>query len=150
MTVDRAQQRIDVHERLRADPVQHRRPLREGQQVASLHTGELAGVAEGELPQQDPRCRRGLHTREDLPHPAGAGNVQVVDAVRAGDHSGDDRGQLPGRVRSPGPDTVTGKRTCSSSRSLRPARSASSITGTRPPAEIKLVSSNTALSAVHR
>jgi site-specific DNA recombinase len=58
----------------------------------------------GELPQELPHRRRRVHPAEQAAHPAGADHVQVIDAVRAARHPGDDRGQLPGRVHPRGPD----------------------------------------------
>ena len=52
----------------------------------------------GELAQELPQRGRRIHPAEQPRHPAGADHVQVVDAVRAGHHPGDDRGQLARRV----------------------------------------------------
>jgi len=59
-----------------------------------------------ELPQEDPQRRCRVDAAEHLLHPAGADHVQVIDAVRAGRHPRNDRGQLRCRVRRPGPDPL--------------------------------------------
>jgi hypothetical protein len=104
--VHRAQQRVDVDVGLGVDPVQHTGPLGQREQVPAQHDGELSGMPEGELAQQDPQRRRGVDAAEDLPHPTGPDHVQVVDAVRSGGHPRDDRGQLRRRVRCTGRDPL--------------------------------------------
>jgi site-specific DNA recombinase len=52
----------------------------------------------GELAQELAYRRAGVDLAEQPTHPTGADHVQLVDAVRAGSHPGDDRGQLPGWV----------------------------------------------------
>jgi hypothetical protein len=47
--VDRAQQRVDVDERLLVDPGQHIGACGQGAQVLAQHRLQLAGVAEAEL-----------------------------------------------------------------------------------------------------
>jgi YD repeat-containing protein len=86
---------------------QQRGPRREGDQVSAQHRGQLPGMTVSELPQEDPQRGVGVHPAEQLVHPAGADDIQVVDAVRAACHPGDDRGQLRGWVGRPGPDPLT-------------------------------------------
>jgi site-specific DNA recombinase len=58
----------------------------------------------GELAQQLAHRRARVHPAEQPTHPTRADHVQIVDAVRASRHPGDDRGQLPGRVHPRRPD----------------------------------------------
>jgi len=69
----------------------------------------LPDVAVGEFPQMDPQRRRRIDEVEHLFHSAGPHHLQVVDAVGAGGQSGDDRRQLPGRVRPAGADPFVGE-----------------------------------------
>jgi len=46
-----------------------------------------------------PQRRRRPHPREHLPHAAVAQHVEVIDAVRAGEHPADHAGRLDRRVR---------------------------------------------------
>ena len=62
------------------------------------HRGELVGMPEGELAQEDPQCRGRIHLIEDPGRAAGAQHVHIIDAVRAAQHATDNRGQLPGRI----------------------------------------------------
>jgi hypothetical protein len=52
--VDRAEQRIDVHQRQLLQAGQEIGAVREGEQVSAEHRTQLADVAEGEFPQKDP------------------------------------------------------------------------------------------------
>ena len=79
--VDRAQQRVDVEKHPRVGAGQqfgpsHSRPDARGHRV------ELAGMAESELPQQDPTVE-GAYTRSKAVHAAGADQVDIVDVIRA-------------------------------------------------------------------
>ena len=62
------------------------------------HRGELVGMPEGELAQQDPQRRGRIHLVEHPGRAAGAQHVHIVDAVRPAHHARNDRGQLPGRI----------------------------------------------------
>ena len=68
-------------------------------QVRPQHRGELQGVAVGELPEQLTERGWGIHAAEQSCHAARTHHIEIVDAVRADGHPGDDRRQLPGRVR---------------------------------------------------
>jgi hypothetical protein len=59
----------------------------------------LAGVSEGELPQQRSDRGGGVHAVEERFHAAAADHVDVIDAVRAHNHARDQGGQLRRRVR---------------------------------------------------
>ena len=85
--VDRAQQRIDVDEHLLVGAGQQIDPLAQRDQVLAQHRLQLAGVTEGELPQQRSDRRGCIHAAEERLHAAGAHHVEVVDAVRAGAHA---------------------------------------------------------------
>jgi len=102
--VDRAQQRVDVDERLLGQPDQHRGAPGQRHQVLAQHRFQLAGVAEAELPQQRPQGGGRVDIVEQDRYPCGAQHVQVVDAVRAGAHSGDHAQQLGDRVGRAGLD----------------------------------------------
>jgi hypothetical protein len=92
--VDRAQQRVDVDERLLLDPGQHLAALGQGAQVLAQHRFQLAGMPEAELAQQHPQRGGRVDTVEQDRHPTRAQHVQVLDAVRAGAHPGDHAKQL--------------------------------------------------------
>jgi hypothetical protein len=104
VSVDRAQQRVDVDERLLLDPGQQRGAFDQGAHVLAQHRFQLAGVAEAELPQQGPEGGGCVDPVEQDRHPAGAEHVQVVDAVRTGAHPSDHAQQLGSRVRRAGLD----------------------------------------------
>ena len=59
--------------------------------MSPQHRGQLQGMAVGELAQQLAERGRGIHAAEQPAHPTAADQVQIVDAVRAGRHPGDDR-----------------------------------------------------------
>lgn len=63
-------------------------------------------MAMGELAQEDPQGRRRVDATEDPFHPARTDHVQVVDAISPGQQPGQDRGDLPDRVRRPGCDAL--------------------------------------------
>ena len=89
---------------------------------------ELAGMPEGELAQQGSDRRRRVHTVEQGLHPTAAHDVDIVDAVRARAHAGDQRGQFRGRVGRPGLDPGLGdvascRPAAAAARSARPASS---------------------------
>ena len=101
-------------------------PLTRSAQMLSEHSVELTGVPEGELPQQGSDGRGRAHPVEEGLHPAAAHDLEVIDAVRAGRHVRDHRGQLgrrAGRTRGdPGLDDVNSAvEQPRSSRSARPA-----------------------------
>jgi len=104
MAVHRAQQRVDVDEGLPLDPGQHIGALGQRDQVLAQHRFELAGMTEAELPQQRPQGRGRVHPVEQDGHPTRAQHIEVIDAVRAGAHSGDHAQQLGHRVRRPRPN----------------------------------------------
>jgi hypothetical protein len=60
---------------------------------------ELPYVPVGEGAQERAERRGRVHAGEQRRHPAVPGDVDVVDAVRAGEHPRDDRGELARRVR---------------------------------------------------
>jgi hypothetical protein len=88
--VHRTQQGVDVDEDAVVDAVQHRGLVGERDQVPAQHRRQLPGVAVGELAQEDSQRGSGVDPAEQLLHPTGPHEVQVVDAVRAGGHPRDD------------------------------------------------------------
>jgi hypothetical protein len=60
---------------------------------------QLPYVPVGEGAQERTDRRWGVHRGEQRPHPAVPGDVEVVNAVRAGEHPGDDRGDFARGVR---------------------------------------------------
>jgi hypothetical protein len=70
VSVDRAQQRVDVDERLLLDPGQHLAALGQGDQVLAQHRFQLAGVPEAELAQQHPQGRGRVDPVEQDRHAA--------------------------------------------------------------------------------
>ena len=125
-------------------------PPAQRDQVLAQHRLQLAGVTEGELPQQRSHRRGCVHPVEQRLHPAAAHHVDVIDAVRARTHPRDQGGQFRRRVRRPGLDPR-----CRDPNLLREqtraARSAAAnvITGTSPAHDTRLSSSNTAESAAN-
>ena len=94
VTVDRAQQRVDVDERALVGSGQQIYTLTQCAQMVTQDRFQLTGVPEGELPQQRSDRRGCIHTLEEQFHAAGAHDVEVIDAVRAGAHAGDQGGQF--------------------------------------------------------
>ena len=105
----RAQQRIDIDQRPLLQAGQQIAVLPEVDQVRAQHRPELHRMAVGELAQELPQRRGRIHAAEQAFHATGADRVQIVDAVRAARHPGDDRGQLPGRVHPCGLDLRRGR-----------------------------------------
>jgi hypothetical protein len=98
VAIDRTQQRINVDERPRIRAGQDRGPRGQSDQVRPGRRGELFGVTEGELPQQDPQGRGGIDPVEQRGHPTAADHFQVIDAVCPSGHPGDDTRQFPRRI----------------------------------------------------
>jgi hypothetical protein len=96
--VHRPKQGVDVDETAFVDAGQQRSLLRQRDQVPAQYRRKLAGVAVGELAQQDSQRGVGIHPAEELFHATGPDDIQIVDALRPGGHPGDDRGQLRCRV----------------------------------------------------
>jgi hypothetical protein len=107
--VHRAQQRVDVQKHPLVGARQQRGALRERDQMRASHRGELVGMPEAELAQQDPHRRGRVHLAEHPRRAAGAQQVRIIDAVRAAHHASDEGGQLPGRVNRPGPHPRAGQ-----------------------------------------
>jgi len=93
------------------------------------HRLELAGVSEGELPQQFSDCRGCIHTVKQCLHPATADHVDVIDAVRTRAHPRHHRRQL--RRRFADPDLILGAPIWTFHRAVAAARS---VRPTSPPA----------------
>lgn len=74
------------------------------------HGFELAGMAEAELAQQRSHGRGRVDVAEQMLHAARAQQVDIVDAVGAGAHPGDQGEQFRARVRCPGRDLRGGDR----------------------------------------
>jgi len=70
--------------------------------MRTAYRGELVGMPEGKLAQENPQRRGRIHLVEHPGSAAGAQHIGIVDAIRAAHHAGDDRGQLAGRVDRPG------------------------------------------------
>jgi hypothetical protein len=104
VSVHRAQERVDVDERLFVDPGQQLSTFCQRDQMLAQHRLQLAGVPEAELPQQRPEGGRRVDTVEQDRHPTRAQHVQILDAVRACAHPGDHAQQLRDRVRRAGLD----------------------------------------------
>jgi hypothetical protein len=94
----RAQQRIDVDEHLLGNAGQQPAATDQVDQVRPCYRSQLQGMAVGELPQKLTQRRRGVHLTEQPRHPTRPDHIQIVDAVRAGGHPGDDRSQLTRRI----------------------------------------------------
>ena len=77
---------------------------------------------------------------EDPAHPAVPQDGHVIDAVRAGDHPRDERGDLQPGVRA----LVRRHRQILVGQPAKPAPAASATTGTNPAADSRFGSSNTA------
>jgi hypothetical protein len=93
---------IEEHLTARAGQ-QPRHLLREVDQEPGGDRVELADVPEGERAQEHPDRRRRPHPAEQVSHAPVAQQIEVVDAVRAGEHPAHQRGQLrPRRAGSPG------------------------------------------------
>jgi len=92
---------VEVGDLVGAD--QQRHAAGEVHQEPGRDRVELAHVAEGERPQERPECRGGTHRGEQPTHGAVAQQVHLVDVVRPGDHSRDQRHDLGHRVRPGGP-----------------------------------------------
>ena len=88
------QQRVHIHEGDRLGPGQQR--CRGGQldQQPPRHSAQLRYVPEGELPHKRAQRGRRVGPAEQGAHPAVTDHVQIVDAVRAGDHARHERGDL--------------------------------------------------------
>jgi hypothetical protein len=100
----RTQQRVNVDHRPRLDPGQQTGDRHQVDQVSAQHRRQLQRVAVGELAQELPECRGRVHTGEQSLHPTRTDHVQVVDAVGATRHPGNDRRQLADRVHPSGLD----------------------------------------------
>jgi hypothetical protein len=91
------------------DPGQQRRAFGQRDQMRTRYRGELVGVPEGELAQEDPQRRGRIHLVEHSRCAPGAQHVHIVDAICAADHPRDDRAQLPGRIDRTGSHPSTGQ-----------------------------------------
>jgi hypothetical protein len=93
---------VDVDER---QPVGAGQQPRHRRRQPGQHSGvdgvELADVPKGERAQERAQRRRRPDTGEDPVHPAVTQNVEVVDAVGAGQHPGNHTRRLRRRVRRP-------------------------------------------------
>ncbi len=91
---------VDVDERQGVGAGQQPRHRRgESGQDPGVDGVELPDVPERERAQERAQRRRRPHPREHLPHAAVAQHVEVIDAVRAGEHPGDHAGRLRCRIR---------------------------------------------------
>ena len=77
---------------------QQRCPAGELAEQRGRDTVELPDVPEGERPQERPQRRGGPDPTEQPVHPAVPQQIHVIDAVRTGDHPGDQGGDLQVRV----------------------------------------------------
>ncbi len=59
---------------------------------------QLPDMTEGKRPQERAQRGRSFHPRQHLVHRSFAEHVEIVDAVRADDHPGHDRGDLRGGI----------------------------------------------------
>src|SRR6478735_8065755 len=78
-----------------------------------------------------------------LSHPTRTDHSQIIDTVRTGGHPRDDRAQLPGRVCPADATLDVLNRTRCPINSDSPARSANTISGTRPAHDTRFSSSKT-------
>ena len=102
-----------------------------------------------ELAEELAQCGRRIHLVEYPLHPAGADLLQVVDAVRAGDHPRDDRGHFPAGFTPAEATRVGPSSTRSATSSESPACSANAITGINPADDTKCSSSNSGVALDH-
>lgn len=82
MPVDRAQQRVDVDEHPLIGTDQQIDPLTQRTQMLTEYGVELAGIAEGELPQQRSDGRGRIHRVAEGLHPATAHDLEIVQHGR--------------------------------------------------------------------
>jgi hypothetical protein len=142
--IDRAQQRVDVDERALLDAGQQRHPRREPHQMRSTYRGELVGVSEGELAQEDPQCRGRIHLVE---HPrVPPARSRFTSSMLSAPHIMPAMivVSLPAGLTAPDFTRVDRRSTCWAINRERPVCSANSSTGTKPAADTRFRSSNTA------
>jgi hypothetical protein len=101
---------------------------------------ELAHVPEGERTQERAERRGRVRPGEDPAHPAVPQQRHVIDAVRAGDHPGHQRGDLQPSVRA----LVRGHAQVLISQVAQPRPIGQRRTGTSPADDTRFGSSNTA------
>ena len=80
---------VEVDHHRAVDPGQQRGGIVQAGQQPGGHGVELSDMAEGARPQKRPQCRGCVRAGEDGAHRAVAQQGHVGDAVRAGDHAGD-------------------------------------------------------------
>jgi hypothetical protein len=98
LPVDTTQHRVDVDETQRVGTLQQRGPPGQFHQHVTPGGLQLPAVPVGELAQELAQRRGRVHRREQRAHAPIPGQVQIVDAVRAGDHARHDGGYLARRV----------------------------------------------------
>jgi len=117
--------------------------------MRSTYRGELVGVSEGELAQEDPQCRGRIHLVE---HPrVPPARSRFTSSMLSAPHIMPAMivVSLPAGLTAPDLTRVLGSSTCSPINRERPVCSASSSTGTKPPADTRFRSSNTADSVLN-
>ena len=98
VAVGRADRVIDVEERDHVPGRQQRTTLRQALQQRRGDRIELTHMAEGKTAKESAQRRRRPHPAEQPAHRAVPQQVHIVDAVRPGDHPGDQRRHLQMRV----------------------------------------------------
>ena len=94
-------------------------------------------------------AERQIHLLEQALHPTRADHLQIVDAVCARGHPGNDRTELPGVSSSAETTRVAPSSTRSATSSDSPACSAKAITGTKPASDTRCSSSNSGVAVDH-
>jgi hypothetical protein len=141
----RAQQRVDVQECPLLDAGQQRSARRERHQMLAGYRGELVGMPEAELTQQDPPRVDGAYTSSNIRGVPPARNT-LASSMLSAPHIMPAMivVSLPAGLTAPEATRVLGSSTCSPINRERPVCSANSSTGTKPAADTRFGSSNTA------
>jgi len=147
--VDRAQKRVDVQKHPLVAANQQPGAGRERDQMRAGHRGELVGVPEAELAQQDPHCRvaytssntRGVPPARSTFASSMLSAPHIMPAMIVV--------SFPAGFTAPEATRVLGSSTCSLINRERPVCSANSSTGTKPAADTRFCSSNTADSTLN-
>ncbi len=104
--------RVHVDEGQLARAGQQRRPPGQPGQQLPVHLLQLADIPPGERPQERPQRGRRPHPAEQRRHRPVPQQAQVIDAVCAGDHPGDQAPHLQVRIHpapAGGPDVLVGQ-----------------------------------------
>lgn len=144
VSVDRAQQRIDVEEHLGIGSGQRIHPPAQAGEVFPQYRFQLAGMAEGELSQQCSLCRGRVGAAEEGLHSTRAHDVDIGDESAPEHIAAISVASLGAGFAAPDLIRASARVTLVASRSGSPVWVASAITGTSPAHDTRLSSSNTA------